>query len=137
MPGSDGPVFFLIPLEKPGNAQMNCTDRVRVYIGKNRIELQWSRTMPVYEYECSDCDKVFEVQQKISDEPIKICPACQGEVRKLVSMSSFQLKGGGWYADGYGSASTAKTEEKVTKEKPAPACATGGACAGCPAAASS
>ncbi len=95
--------------------------------------------MPVYEYECSDCDKVFEVQQKISDEPVKICPECQGEVRKLVSMSSFQLKGGGWYADGYGSASTTKTKEKVSEEKPAPACATGtgGACAGCPAAASS
>ncbi|MEE4243612.1 MAG: zinc ribbon domain-containing protein [Desulfopila sp.] len=90
--------------------------------------------MPVYEYECNDCEKVFEVQQKISDEPIKICPECQGEVRKLVSMSSFQLKGGGWYADGYGSASAAK--DTTPAEKPAaPACASGNACSGCPAAA--
>lgn len=90
--------------------------------------------MPVYEYECSKCEKVFEVQQRISDDPIKTCPECQGEVRKLMSMSSFQLKGGGWYADGYASA-TANSGK--TAENAAPACETGGGCKGCPAAAAS
>lgn len=85
--------------------------------------------MPVYEYECKSCRKVFEVQQKMADKPLTSCPECEGEVKKLMSMSSFQLKGGGWYADGYGSAS-AKTESS------APACASGGGCAGCPAASS-
>lgn len=87
--------------------------------------------MPVYEYECKECDKVFEVQQKISEEPLSACPDCQGPVRKLMSMTSFQLRGGGWYADGYSSASAAKTSETA---KPAPACPAGGGCAGCPAA---
>jgi putative FmdB family regulatory protein len=90
--------------------------------------------MPVYEYECRECEKVFEVQQRISDDPIKICPDCQGEVKKLMSMSSFQLKGGGWYADGYASASA---KDGKAPEKAAPACASGGACPGCPAAAAS
>lgn len=87
--------------------------------------------MPVYEYECKECDKVFEIQQKIADAPLTICPECEGEVTKLMSMTSFQLKGGGWYADGYASAKETKKEEK-----PAPACqSAGGGCAGCPAAA--
>jgi len=61
--------------------------------------------MPVYEYECPACEKVIEVQQRISDDPLSTCPECGGEVKKLVSMSSFHLKGGGWYSDGYSSAS--------------------------------
>lgn len=87
--------------------------------------------MPVYEYECKKCEKVFEVQQKMADDPLKECPECQAPVTKLMSMSSFQLKGGGWYADGYSSASEKKTE------KPAPPCQSGGGCAGCPAASAS
>ncbi len=88
--------------------------------------------MPVYEYECKACDKIFEVQQRMADNPLKTCPECEGEVKKLMSMSSFQLKGGGWYADGYSS-----SNGKAKEEKPAPACeaAGGGGCAGCPAAA--
>lgn len=89
--------------------------------------------MPVYEYECKECEKVFEVQQKISEEPLKTCPDCQGQVRKLMSMTSFQLRGGGWYADGYSNASAAPKSAEAAK--PAPACPSGGSCAGCPAAA--
>lgn len=87
--------------------------------------------MPVYEYECSECDNVFEVQQKMSEDPVKSCPECGGDVRKLMSMSSFQLKGGGWYADGYSSAS-ANTAGKSASSA-APACPSGGGCSGCPA----
>ncbi len=64
--------------------------------------------MPVYEYECPQCEKVLEVQQRMTDDPLSACPDCGGEVKKLISMSSFQLKGGGWYADGYGASSAAK-----------------------------
>ena len=84
--------------------------------------------MPVYEYECKACNKVFEVQQKMAENPLTTCPDCEGEVIKLMSMSSFQLKGGGWYADGYASSSA--------KSDSAPACASGGGCSGCPASAS-
>lgn len=90
--------------------------------------------MPVYEYECKVCEKVFEVQQKMSDDPISNCPDCKATVTKLMSMSSFQLKGGGWYADGY--ASSSKSDKKSEKPQKAPACKSGEKCAGCPAASS-
>ncbi|MFN2352926.1 MAG: FmdB family zinc ribbon protein [Desulfopila sp.] len=101
--------------------------------------------MPVYEYECKACENVFEVQQRISDAPLTTCPKCQGQVRKLVSMTSFQLKGGGWYADGYASASAANgpkngngADDAKKAEQPAPACSSKTSeCAGCPAAANS
>lgn len=94
--------------------------------------------MPVYEYECDNCQNVFEVQQKIADPPLRSCPSCQGSVRKLMSMTSFQLKGGGWYADGYASAGDKpkeKTESTPAPPTPAPPCQTGAGCTGCPAAA--
>lgn len=99
--------------------------------------------MPVYEYECKKCEKIFEVQQRIADDPLKQCPECEGEVKKLMSMSSFQLKGGGWYADGYSSPSgkgngkgNGKGKGKAEKPAAAPG-ASGSGCTGCPAAATS
>ncbi|MFC1843629.1 FmdB family zinc ribbon protein [Thermodesulfobacteriota bacterium] len=61
--------------------------------------------MPIYEYECTSCCNVFEVFQRMTEDSLTNCPDCSGPVKKLVSMSSFQLKGGGWYADGYSSKS--------------------------------
>jgi len=87
--------------------------------------------MPVYEYECTECAKIFEVQQKISDTPMKSCPECQAPVKKLVSRSSFQLKGNGWYADGY--SSSGKETAKPDAAPATPPCQSGGSCAGCPA----
>lgn len=58
--------------------------------------------MPIYEYECDKCGHEFEREQRMSDPPVKTCPKCKGRrVTKLISRSSFVLKGGGWYADGY------------------------------------
>lgn len=55
--------------------------------------------MPIYEYQCHDCGHILEALQKISDEPLKQCPECGKEtLGKLMSASSFQLKGTGWYA---------------------------------------
>jgi putative FmdB family regulatory protein len=62
--------------------------------------------MPIYEYECTSCCKIIEVIQRMTEEPLTNCPDCAGPVNKLVSKSSFQLKGGGWYADGYSSKSS-------------------------------
>lgn len=61
--------------------------------------------MPIYEYECTSCRTVLEVFQRMTEDPLTTCPECSGPVKKLMSMSSFQLKGGGWYADGYSNAS--------------------------------
>ena len=92
--------------------------------------------MPVYEYECEGCSKVFEVQQRIADKPLTVCPECSGTLRKLISMTSFQLKGGGWYTDGYSGPSNGKNSGDTTAEKPAaPPCqGSTGACSHCPAA---
>jgi len=54
--------------------------------------------MPIYEYQCTECGHRMEALQKISDAPLKNCPACvSAGLTRLVSASSFRLKGGGWY----------------------------------------
>lgn len=78
--------------------------------------------MPIYEYECLTEGRRFEVFQKMSDDPVATCPKCGGAVKKLVSATAFQLKGGGWYKDGYSStASTSKPVESAAKSEPAKA----------------
>lgn len=57
--------------------------------------------MPIYEYQCGKCSKIYEIWLKISGKPPDKCTDCGGPLHKLVSLSSFQLKGGGWYVDGY------------------------------------
>lgn len=73
--------------------------------------------MPIYEYRCEKCGKVFEVLQRFSDDPVKIHEGCGGEVEKLISHSAFQLKGSGWYqtdyAKGASTAAPAKSEGKA------------------------
>jgi putative FmdB family regulatory protein len=54
--------------------------------------------MPIYEYHCKDCDHVFDVLQKMSDDLLTYCPECgKPELRKLISAPNFRLKGKGWY----------------------------------------
>tara|TARA_B110000908_G_C10182466_1_gene416366 strand:+ start:742 stop:1020 length:279 start_codon:yes stop_codon:yes gene_type:complete len=87
--------------------------------------------MPIYEYQCHQCNHQFEVLQKVSDASISGCPECgQSDVKKLVSATSFRLKGSGWYETDFKSkpedkslsnsnSSDAKTNETMPKEKPA------------------
>lgn len=70
--------------------------------------------MPIYEYQCESCKDVIEKWQSLSDKPLTTCPSCSGAMKKLISMSSFQLKGGGWYADGYSSTSPAAAKPVST-----------------------
>jgi len=74
--------------------------------------------MPIYEYECSKCAKIDEVLQKFSDKPLVRCKHCSGKLHKLVSHSSFHLKGTGWYITDYAnkSQSSAKPSHKVKRE---------------------
>ena len=68
--------------------------------------------MPVYEYLCEKCGHEFEREQRITDNPVKTCPNCKARrVKKLISQTSFVLKGGGWYADGYGNANDAGSKD--------------------------
>ena len=57
--------------------------------------------MPIYEYQCTKCGEIFEAFQKVNDNPLKECKFCRGKVERLISQSSFQLKGSGWYLTDY------------------------------------
>lgn len=64
--------------------------------------------MPIYEYQCANCQYEFERLQKISDAPLLNCPACgEDSLAKLVSAPSFRLSGSGWY----------ETDFKTDKDK--------------------
>ena len=80
--------------------------------------------MPVYEYECTQCGTHTELLQKISDPPLTRCKLCKGKMKKLISQSTFHLKGSGWYVTDYASKrhvgegkkeTPAKTNDKETK----------------------
>lgn len=58
--------------------------------------------MPIYEYKCNACGHKFEKIQSFSDSPVQKCEVCNGGVSKLLSKSTFHLKGSGWYATDYG-----------------------------------
>ncbi len=93
--------------------------------------------MPIYEYECQACGETSEAIQKFSDAPLTTCGRCGGALKKLVSQSSFHLKGTGWYVTDYagkkaGSASKDSGDKKESKKKAGPAaspCASGASCA--------
>jgi putative FmdB family regulatory protein len=72
--------------------------------------------MPIYEYACEKCESEFEVEQRITDDPVKTCPDCRSrKVKRLISKTSFVLKGGGWYSDLY---SSEKGKDAKPTEKP-------------------
>jgi len=79
--------------------------------------------MPIYEFECTKCGAMVEIFQKLSDKPLLRCKQCSGKLHKLISQSSFHLKGTGWYVTDYANKSQTKTvtgkkEEKKSSEKP-------------------
>lgn len=86
--------------------------------------------MPIREYKCTKCNNVMEVIQNINEEPLKTCPKCGGKLEKLISNTSFILKGSGWYKTDYSnnSAKPAKSGELAepakASENAAPACNT-------------
>jgi putative FmdB family regulatory protein len=75
--------------------------------------------MPIYEYECTQCGKVEEVLQNFSDAPLTTCSVCSGKLNKLISQSSFHLKGSGWYVTDYAGKSTNK-KDNTSGDKKAP-----------------
>jgi putative FmdB family regulatory protein len=74
--------------------------------------------MPIYEYACGKCEHEFEVEQRITDAPLKTCPKCKSRrVKKLISLTSFVLKGDGWFSDLYSSSKDDKDKDKDKGEK--------------------
>jgi putative FmdB family regulatory protein len=82
--------------------------------------------MPIYEYSCPACG-TFDVEQRITESALTQCDWCGGPVKRLISRSSFALRGGGWYADGYArNADAPKAEPAKTCDSASP----GGGCGG-------
>ena len=81
--------------------------------------------MPTYEYSCTSCG-TFDVEQRITEPALATCDKCGGPVKRLISRSSFALRGGGWYADGYSSKSS-QTSGGACPAKSGEGCG-GGAC---------
>ena len=66
--------------------------------------------MPTYSYMCDGCGGTFELEQRISEDPVKKCSLCgKPQARRQIVSGNFILKGGGWYSDGYGSSSSSKS----------------------------
>lgn len=72
--------------------------------------------MPIYAYKCTKCNKEIEIMQKMSEAPLSVCSSCSGALKKLITNTSFVLKGGGWYVTDYPSSDRKKAKET---EKPA------------------
>jgi putative FmdB family regulatory protein len=82
--------------------------------------------MPIYEYQCDACGRIEEAIQSFSDKPLSTCKFCSGKLHKLISQSSFHLKGSGWYVTDYSKKSSSKdsstpksdSEKSVSSKKP-------------------
>ena len=57
--------------------------------------------MPVYDYKCYHCNKAFHLERRMTDNTEVLCPRCHKTATRQISKTSFVLKGGGWFADGY------------------------------------
>jgi putative FmdB family regulatory protein len=79
--------------------------------------------MPIYEYVCEKCGKLNEVLQKVNEPPPRRCDGCgaKGKLTKMVSRSSFVLRGGGWYSDLYSSPKKPSATEGGKEKDGAPA----------------
>ena len=70
--------------------------------------------MPTYGYKCNQCQFQFQVMQKMSDDPVKLCPECQGEVKRLLYPVGIVFKGTGWYVND----SRAPDKSETSENKP-------------------
>ena len=78
--------------------------------------------MPIYEYQCESCGTTFEKMQRITEPPPEECDACgAGPVHKLISQSTFILKGSGWYVTDYGRGKSRAGKEKAERNESKPA----------------
>ncbi len=87
--------------------------------------------MPIYEYRCKECDHIFELLESFSADPVKRCVECGGEAERVISQSSFVLKGSGWYLTDY---ARQKEPQRCSKGngKDTSSGDGGGACETCP-----
>lgn len=78
--------------------------------------------MPIYAYRCEACGFAKDVLQKMSDEPLTVCPSCsKAELKKQVTAAGFQLKGSGWYVTDFRGGAGATVPPAGAAESAAPA----------------
>jgi putative FmdB family regulatory protein len=75
--------------------------------------------MPIYEYGCTECGAIEEAIQNFSDKPLTVCKKCSGHLHKLISQSSFHLKGTGWYVTDYAGKNNNAVSSSKKSEEPA------------------
>ena len=86
--------------------------------------------MPIYEYECDQCGNRVEHWQKLSDPPLSTCESCGGGMHKVISQTTFHLKGSGWYVTDYANKKQdKKPESKPEKKQSKPSGCAAGSCA--------
>lgn len=74
--------------------------------------------MPIYEYKCKKCGHRLEQIQMFSDKPLKKCPECGGALEKLISASSVQFKGSGWYVTDYAKKGSSSAASSASASSP-------------------
>jgi len=93
-------------------------------------------TVPTYQYSCTECGEALEVQQSFSDDPLTVCPACQGRLRKVYNAVGVVFKGSGFYrtdsraasgSDTKGSSTSAPSTASSSSPSPTPSTTTSGA----------
>lgn len=70
--------------------------------------------MPIYEYQCKQCNERHEIIQRFSEAPLTHCPKCGGEMKKLFSSPAIQFKGSGFYKTDYPSSSSGSASSSST-----------------------
>lgn len=78
--------------------------------------------MPTYVYRCKNCEHQFEIIQKMTDEPLTVCPECNGEINRLLFPVGIVFKGSGFHVNDYPSSKSststvAKKEETASPSK--------------------
>ncbi len=77
--------------------------------------------MPTYQYACTECREQLEVVQKFSDNPLTVCPACEGRLRKVFSPVGIVFKGSGFYRNDSRSGNGSAPKEKAGDSSPSSA----------------
>ena len=74
--------------------------------------------MPIYEYRCADCDRVFEALQRVNDEPLDRCRYCAGPARRIISSPAIHFVGSGWYVTDYARKGEARKDDPRSRKSP-------------------
>lgn len=78
----------------------------------------WKNTMPTYDYKCLECNNTFEEFQKITDNPLEICPECGGKIKRLIGPGAVPIfKGSGFYQTDYKATSPDKDKKDLSNDK--------------------